>query len=95
MDQNQRRARQINMRKGQPLPHIRTAPAQPGTVYFIESRPHPGAPWERAARLSSWHEKPEALRQLAARRAAQPGWEHRLMERVTTVVERPATEVES
>lgn len=31
MDQNQRRARQINMRKGKPLPHIRTAPV-PDTV---------------------------------------------------------------
>lgn len=26
MDQNQRRARIINMRKGQPLPHLRTSP---------------------------------------------------------------------
>lgn len=31
MDQNQRRARIINMRKAHPIPHIRTAPA-PDTV---------------------------------------------------------------
>jgi hypothetical protein len=93
MDQNQRRARQINMRKGKPLPYTRTVPAQPSTVYFIESRPHPDAPWVSASdRPVTWEEKPEALRQLAARRAAQPGWEHRLMERITTVTERPATE---
>lgn len=92
MDQNQRRARQITMRQAKPLPHIRTAPAQPGTVYFIESRPHSGAPWERASSRRTWDDKPEALRQLATRRAAQPTWEHRLMERITTVTEQPATE---
>lgn len=32
MDQHQRRARIINMRKGKPLPHIRTAPV-PDTVF--------------------------------------------------------------
>jgi hypothetical protein len=32
MDQNQRRARIINMRKAKPLPHIRTAPV-PDTVH--------------------------------------------------------------
>lgn len=31
MDQNQHRARQIAMRKGKPLPHIRTTPV-PATV---------------------------------------------------------------
>ena len=32
MDQNQRRARIINMRKGKPLPYIRTAPV-PDAVF--------------------------------------------------------------
>ncbi len=81
------------MRQTPPIPHTRTVPEQPGTVYFVESRPHADAPWQRASdRPATWAEKPEALRQLAARREAQPGWEHRLMERITTVVEQPATE---
>ncbi|MVO84161.1 hypothetical protein GPA10_05090 [Streptomyces sp. p1417] len=93
MDRNQRRARAIGMRKTNPLPHLRTTPASPGTVYFIESRPHPHAPWERASSsTATWEEKPEALRRLTARRETQPSWEHRLMERITTVTEQPAAE---
>ncbi|MGI3198482.1 hypothetical protein ACRJ4B_16005 [Streptomyces sp. GTA36] len=69
-------------------------PDQPtATAYFIQSRPHPGAPWQRAAGISvSWTSKPQALGRLADRRRAQPNWEHRLMERITTITERPATE---
>jgi hypothetical protein len=36
MDQNQRRARIINMRKGKPLPHIRTAPAPVPDAVFAD-----------------------------------------------------------
>lgn len=62
-------------------------------AYFIQSRPHPGAPWQRAAGVNaSWELKPVALQRLAARREMQPTWEHRLMERITTVTEQPATE---
>lgn len=93
MDRNRRIARAINTRQTPPTPHIRTVREQPSTVYFIESRPHSDAPWERASgRPATWTEKSEALQQLAARRAAQPNWEHRLMERITTTVEQPATE---
>jgi hypothetical protein len=93
MDRNRRIARAINMRQTPPIPHVRTAEPAPGTVYFIESRPHPGAPWERAStQTATWEEKSEALRQLAARREMQPNWEHRLMERITTVTEQHATE---
>lgn len=66
---------------------------QTTTSYFIQSRPHPGAPWQRPTGVTaSWESKPKALERLAARREMQSGWEHRLMERVTTVVEQPATE---
>lgn len=63
------------------------------TSYFIQSRPHPRAPWQRATGVNaSWESKPKALERLAARREMQPSWEHRLMERITTVTEQPATE---
>ncbi|MEV5977529.1 hypothetical protein [Streptomyces sp. NPDC052114] len=94
VDQNQRRARQVAMRKGQPLPHDRT-PAEGGqpTSYFIQSRPAPSQPWQRPSGVSaSWRSKATALDRLADRRRAQPGWEHRLMERIVTVTEQPATE---
>lgn len=93
MDQNQRRARAIAMRKGSPLPHVRTAPNQTTTVsYFIQSRPAPGQPWQQAAGVHiTWESKAKALEKLAARRAMQPSWEHRLMERTTTVTEQPTT----
>ncbi|MFD3310086.1 hypothetical protein [Streptomyces sp. NPDC058694] len=92
MDQDQRRARIFNMRKARPIPHIPTTPA-PATVYFIESRPAPSQPWQQASGVqSSWESKDKALERLAARREMQPGWEHRLMERITTVTERPATD---
>lgn len=92
MDQNQRRARIINMRKGQPLPHIR--PPRDGkttTAYFIESRPAPSQPWQQS-KTASWTSKADALDWLTVRRQQQPNWEHRLMERTTTVTEQPATE---
>ncbi len=67
-------------------------PDQP-TSYFIQSRPHPGAPWQRATGVHAlWASKNQALQRLADRREMQPNWEHRLMERITTVIERPATE---
>lgn len=67
-------------------------PDQP-TTYFIQSRPHPGAPWQRATGVNvSWTDKRLALSRIADRRRAQPSWEHRLMERVTRVTEQPATE---
>ncbi|AQS70873.1 hypothetical protein [Streptomyces pactum] len=62
------------------------------TSYFIQSRPVPGQPWAQHGVRWSWQSKPKALEKLAARREMKPGWEHRLMERITTVVERPATE---
>lgn len=61
--------------------------------YFIQSRPAPGQPWQRATGINaSWRSKPQALERLADRRRMQPNWEHRLMERVTKVIEQPATE---
>lgn len=67
---------------------------QPTTVaYFIQSRPSPSQPWQQASGAHfTWRSKIDALRKLTARREQQPGWEHRLMERITTVVERPADE---
>lgn len=63
------------------------------TTYYIQSRPHPGAPWQRPTGIhASWASKRQALARLAARREQQPNWQHRLMERVTTVIERPASE---
>lgn len=92
MDQNQRRARVIGMRKGQPLRREPDAP-KPTVAYFVQSRPAPGQPWQRASGVqASWESKPKALERLAARREMQPSWEHRLMERITTVTEQPATE---
>ncbi|BDH04875.1 hypothetical protein [Streptomyces seoulensis] len=61
--------------------------------YFIESRPHRNAPWQRATGVAaSWESGAKARARLAARREMQPNWEHRLMERTTTVTERPAGE---
>ncbi|HTE57024.1 MAG TPA: hypothetical protein VK698_39495 [Kofleriaceae bacterium] len=62
-------------------------------AYFIQSRPAPGQPWQQASGVHfTWRSKPQALAKLAARREQQPSWEHRLMERITTVTERPAAE---
>lgn len=62
-------------------------------AYFIQSRPAPGQPWQRATGVAaSWASKATALERLAARRQMQSNWEHRLMERITTVTEQPATE---
>lgn len=72
-----------------------TEPTEQTISYFIESRPHPGAPWQRATVTTvaaSWVEKPKALDRLAARREMQPTWEHRLMQRTTTVTECPVDE---
>lgn len=61
--------------------------------YFIQSRPAPGQPWQRATGVNAtWESKAKALERLAARREMQPNWEHRLMERITTITEQPATE---
>ncbi|WP_431985259.1 hypothetical protein [Streptomyces qinglanensis] len=66
---------------------------QTRTAYFIQSRPHPGAPWQRPTGITaSWELKPMALGKLAARREMQPQWKHRLMVRITTVTEQPAEE---
>lgn len=62
------------------------------TSYFIESRPAPSQPWQQHGLRFSWESKPKALEKLATRREQQPNWEHRLMERITTVTEQPATE---
>lgn len=62
-------------------------------AYFIQSRPAPSQPWQQASGVPfSWASKATALDRLADRRERQPGWEHRLMERITTVTEQPATE---
>lgn len=96
MDQNQRRARAIAMRKGKPLPRTRAAldgTEETTTTYFIQSRPAPGQPWQPASGVRiSWESKAKGLERLAARREMQPSWEHRLMERITTVTEQPTTE---
>lgn len=91
MDQNHRRARIINMRKAKPLPRPRTEQTT-GTSYFIQSRPAPSQPWQQHGLRWSWESKAKALDKLAWRREQQPNWEHRLMERITTVTEQPATE---
>lgn len=71
---------------------------QPVTVsasvsFFIQSRPAPSQPWQQASGVPfSWESRPVALAKLADRRERQPGWEHRLMERTTTVTEQPAQE---
>lgn len=68
-------------------------PDRSTTSYFIQSRPHPGASWQRPTGITaSWESKHTALDRLAARRQMQSTWEHRLMERITTVTEQPATE---
>ncbi|MBQ0827676.1 hypothetical protein [Streptomyces tagetis] len=60
-------------------------------TYFIESRPAPTQPWRRAPGVRvGWESKATALEKLAWRREQQPNWEHRLMERITTVTERPS-----
>lgn len=66
---------------------------QPAVAYFIQSRPAPDQRWQwRAEAQFAWESKVLALKKLADRRDMQPSWEHRLMERVTTVVERPTPE---
>ena len=63
--------------------------------YFIQSRPAPSQPWQQANGLNvvaTWAVKSEALDGLARRRQVQPNWEHRLMQRTTTVTETPADE---
>lgn len=68
-------------------------PDQRTVSYFIQSRPAPNQPWQRASGVPvSWESKAKALEKLAARREMQPNWEHRLMERKTTVTEQPTTE---
>ncbi|MFJ8054924.1 hypothetical protein [Streptomyces sp. NPDC096142] len=63
--------------------------------YYIQSRPAPSQPWQRAAGVQfSWASKPQALGKLAARREMQPNWEHRLMVRTTTVTEKPLDDPE-
>ncbi|MFI0236358.1 hypothetical protein [Streptomyces sp. NPDC016845] len=63
------------------------------TSYFIQSRPAPSQPWQKPPGITaSWEDKATALARLASRREMQPGWEHRLMQRVTTVSEAPADE---
>ncbi|MET7321482.1 hypothetical protein [Streptomyces sp. NPDC005549] len=62
------------------------------TSYFIQSRPDPDQPWAQLGVRWSWQSKTKALEKLAARREMQPSLEHRLMERLTTVVERSASE---
>ncbi|RYJ26447.1 hypothetical protein CU044_3740 [Streptomyces sp. L-9-10] len=67
-------------------------PDQPTTsTYFIESRPAPSEPWRKVPGVG-WDSKAKALEKLAYRREMQPTWEHRLMERITTITERPADE---
>jgi hypothetical protein len=64
-------------------------------AYFIQSRPAPSQPWQAAKGVHpSWQSKDAAMDRLAARRERQPNWEHRLMERTTTVTEEVATETE-
>lgn len=60
--------------------------------YFIQSRPASGQPWQQSGVRFSWQSKLTALGKLADRRELQPSWEHRLMERVTTITERVAEE---
>ncbi|MGW6598480.1 hypothetical protein [Streptomyces sp. NPDC055036] len=60
--------------------------------YFIQSRPAPSQPWQQQGLHVSWESKTKALEKLAARRGMQPTWEHRLMERATTVTEQPTDE---
>jgi hypothetical protein len=63
--------------------------------YFIQSRPAPSQPWQQASGIPfSWESRPVALAKLADRRDRQPGWEHRLIERTTTVTEQPADEAQ-
>jgi hypothetical protein len=66
---------------------------QSATVsYFIQSRPAPGQPWQRRGTPATWKARSEVLEELDYLRRNQPTWEHRLMERVTTITERPAAE---
>ncbi|MFE4535654.1 hypothetical protein ACFRKB_11300 [Streptomyces scopuliridis] len=69
-------------------------PDQPASItYFIQSRPAPSQPWRKPAGvLVGWDTKAEALKKLAYRREMQPNWEHRLMERITTITEQPTDE---
>ncbi|MBZ3909404.1 hypothetical protein [Streptomyces acidiscabies] len=65
---------------------------QTRTTYFIQSRPATSQPWQRASGIdASWESKAKALERLGSRREMQPTWEHRLMERVITVTEGPAS----
>lgn len=68
-------------------------PNQQPTTYFIESRPAPSQTWQRVPGVhNGWESKTKALEKLAYRREMQPNWEHRLMERITTITERPVSE---
>lgn len=67
-------------------------PTPIATAYFIRSRPAPGQPWQMPSPRWTTQDKPRALHLLRYRREQQPGWEHQLMEEVTTVTVRPATE---
>ena len=60
--------------------------------YFIQSRPAPSQPWQQHRLRFSWASKAKALEKLATRREMQPTWDHRLMERITTITEQPAAE---
>lgn len=58
--------------------------------YFLQSRPAPSQPWQQASGVKfSWESRTQALGKLAARREMQPSWEHRLVQRTTTVTEEP------
>ncbi|MFI6639970.1 hypothetical protein [Streptomyces sp. NPDC050504] len=64
----------------------------PTVRYALQSRPAPSQPWQATGPQTSWARRDTALRALAARRQAQPSWEHRLVRRTTTVTETPLTE---
>ncbi|MFD7884057.1 hypothetical protein ACFV3N_16660 [Streptomyces bauhiniae] len=57
--------------------------------YFIQSRPAPSQPWQQPGLKFSTASVDQALGRLAARREMQSNWEHRLMQRKTTVSEEP------
>ncbi|MFF0597896.1 hypothetical protein [Streptomyces antibioticus] len=63
-------------------------------AYFIQSRPAPSQSWQQQGLRFSWESKAKALEKLAWRREQQPNWQHRLMERITTITEQPATETQ-
>lgn len=68
-------------------------PKKPTASATSSNPPASSQPWQRATGVNiTWESKAKALEKLAVRRAMQPSWEHRLMERITTVTEQPATE---